>query len=65
MIKNIKDPGSCIVKELDMNRFEVQQKISTPDISNIYQSRIHTSPEPLACDSYGLGDFKEKNKGKL
>lgn len=53
MIQNLKhDPT---LKEIDFKSIINNNTISTPDISNIYHERIHTTPEPMACDFYGLG----------
>lgn len=55
MIKNIKDE-SPLNKDIDFKPvLHHQETMNTPDISNIYNERIHTTPEPMACDFYGLG----------
>jgi hypothetical protein len=64
MIKNIKDPGT-LTRDMDFKPLLNQPHISTPDISHIYQERIHTTPEPMACDSYGLVDFRDSNISKI
>ena len=57
MIKNIKDPR-ILNSEMDFKPILHNQHINTPDISNIYMERLHTSPETQPCDSYGLTDFR-------
>lgn len=54
MIKNIKDEGS-INKDVDFKPVLTQENMNTPDISHIHHERIHTTPEPMVLDFYGLG----------
>jgi len=57
MIKNIKDSSIIFTKE-DFKPILNSKQLNLPDISNIYQERLHTSPESMPFDSYGLDEFK-------
>ena len=39
---------------MDFNANLQNHDMNTPNISRIYCERVHTTPDPMVCDNYGL-----------